>query len=191
MNGLVARYVSSRRYLLMALFALAGAAISAGAAVRWPSMLIPAVICAAVVALLGSCLLVLALRPAIEVHEAHLVIGRRAIPWGEIRRLDRTGWTAPLAVYLTLSDGSRLLLVHPGEPDSAGTLLRNLRRYSRQALLDGVPYAQFWGEGPAAVKQLPPPRYPLLRPEDEEEIERMFQRLKTVGRLDRTDSDRK
>jgi len=79
-------------------------------------------------------------------------------------------------------------VVYAGETDSCGSLLRHLRRCSREALLEGIPYSQFWGET-AAAKQLPPPRYPLLRPEDEEEIERMFQRLKTVGRLDhRADS---
>jgi len=72
------------------------------------------------------------------------------------------------------------------------SLLRHLRRYSREALLDGVPYGQFWGEPPsAAPKQIPPPRYPLLRPEDEEEVERMLQRLKSVGRLDPRGSDEK
>jgi hypothetical protein len=30
----------------------------------------------------------------------------------------------------------------------------------------------------------PPPRYPLLRPEDEDEVEKMFQKLKSVGRID-------
>jgi len=190
MNRPVARYVSSRRYLSMALLALAGAAVSAVAAFRWPGMLIPAAVCAFFVAVLGSCLLVLALRPSIEIHETHLMIGRRAIPWAEIHRVDQTGWNAPLAVYLTLAGEERVLLVHPGDPDCAGALLRHLRRYSREALLDGIPHAQFWGESPAPLKQLPAPRYPLLRPEDEEEIERLFQRLKSVGRLDhRTDSD--
>jgi hypothetical protein len=35
------------------------------------------------------------------------------------------------------------------------------------------------GQHPPAVHR------PLLRPEEEEEIEKMFQRLKSVGRLDR------
>ena len=38
-------------------------------------------------------------------------------------------------------------------------------------------------------KQSPPAYYPLLRPEDEEEVERMFQRLKSVGRLDPRKTD--
>ena len=177
---------------MIALAALAGGAIFGLATARWPAMWIALSACGGVLALAGACLLFLALRPAIEIHESHLAIGRRAVAWSDIRRIDQTPWlakvNAPLAVYLTLNDETCVLVVYAGEPDSSASLLRHLRRYSREALLDGIPYLQFWGETPAA-KQLPPPRYPLLRPEDEEEIERMFQRLKTVGRLDhRADS---
>ena len=91
---------------------------------------------------------------------------------------------------LSKEDQRRVLLLYAGDLDSAASLLRHLRRYSREALLDGIPYRQFWGESDAP-KQLPPPRYPLLRPEDEDEVERMFQRLKSVGRLDPRGSDEK
>ena len=128
-------------------------------AFRWS----PAWIAAALFALSAIAVFLLAARPAIEVHETHLKIGRRAIPWSEIRRVDQAGWNVPLAVRLTLAGGSRVLLVHPGDPNSCISLLRHLQRYSR--------------------KQSAPPRYPLLRPEDEEEVERLFQRLKSVGRL--------
>jgi hypothetical protein len=180
----VARYTPSRRYLLLAVFALSGGALSAWTAVRWT----PAWIAAGLFAVSAAAVLILALRPAIEIRESHLLIGRLAIPWGEIRRIDQTGWNAPLAVYVTLLDQRRILLVHSGDLDSSTSLLRHLRKYSREALLDGIPYRQFWGEAPAP-KQLLPPRYPLLRPEDEEEVERLFQRLKTVGRLDQRGSD--
>jgi len=136
----------------------------------------------------------LAFRPSIEIHETYLAVGRAAIPWNDIRRIDQTGWNAPLAVYLTLADGRRVLVLHPGDLDSSTGLLRHLRRYSREALLDGIPYRQFWGEAlpPAQTpppKQLPPPRYPLLRPEDEDEVERMFQQLKAAGHIDQRSSD--
>jgi hypothetical protein len=115
------------------------------------------------------------------------------ILWREIRRLDQTGWMAPLAVTLTLSNDRRVLLVYAGDLDSSSSLLRHLRRYSRNALLDGIPYRQAWGEVEKTHQRIAPPRLqspptihrPLLRPEEEEEIERMFQRLKSVGRLDR------
>ena len=132
--------------------------------------------------------LALTLRPAIEIHETHLQIGRRVVFWSEIRRLDRTHWVTPLLVRLTLADNREIVVLHPGDADSSNSLLRHLCRYSREALLDGVPYNQFWGEPPAPRKQTPPPR-PLLRPEDEEEVERLFQRLKSVGRLDQRGSD--
>ena len=112
------------------------------------------------------------------------------MPWSDIRRIDQTGWNAPLAVHLTLAGQQRILLVYPGDFDSSTRLLRHLRRYSRLALLDGIPYREFWGEPAAArAEATKPAKYPLMRPEDEEEIERMFLRLKSVGRLDARGAD--
>jgi hypothetical protein len=182
----------------MALFAAGGAALAAWTAMRWtaspsnPSPWSPAWIAAGLFLLTAACLLAAALRPAIEIHETHLVIGRRLILWGDIRRVDQTVWNVPLAVYLTLADQRRELLLYPGDPDTCAGLLRQLRRFSREALIDGIPHRQFWGESATAEpKQLPPARYPLLRPEDEEEVERMFHRLKSVGRIDQRNSDDK
>lgn len=141
---------------------------------------------------LTACVLfLLAARPAVEVHEGYLTIGKRMIPWMDIRRLDRTGWISPLIVRITLFDDSRVLLIYPGDLDSCNSLLRHLRRLSRDALIDGIPYRQYWGEVLAAGgerKQLPAPRYRVLRPEDEAEVERLYQRLKTVGNLDQKNS---
>jgi hypothetical protein len=148
---------------------------------------------AAVVLSLASAFLVLylGLRPAIEIHEKHLKIGRKTIPWNQVRRLDRSS-AAPLIVRLTLADKRRHLLVYAGDPDAATSLLRHLRRFAREALIDGVPYRQFWGEAPATATPVEPrkpsARAPLLLSEDEAEIERMFQRLKTVGHLDQKTS---
>jgi hypothetical protein len=91
--------------------------------------------------------------------------------------------------------------------DSSSGLLRHLRRFSREALLDGVPYREFWGELAAAARSGEPAknspaetsdkdasaplRYPVLRSEDEEEVERLFQRLKSVGHLESKSSDEK
>jgi len=130
--------------------------------------------------------LYLAARPAVEIYESHVKIGHHAIPWRHIRRLDRSA-SLPLVVRLTLADKTRILVIYPGDPNSSSGLLRSLRRHSREALIDGVPYRQFWGEatvGTVTKKQMPPPRYPLLLPDDEAEVERMFQRLKSVGHLD-------
>jgi hypothetical protein len=182
------RYVPARHYLSFGIVALALAAFSGWLGIGWTPAFIPAILF-----LFSSfLLLVMAFRPAIELHEGYLAIGRRVVPWIDIRRLDRTGWISPLIVRVTLFDDSRLVLVYPGDLDSCGSLLRQLRRQSRDALIDGVPYRQYWGEvlspGPER-KQAPAPRYRVLRPEDEAEIERLYQRLKTVGNLDQKNTD--
>ena len=53
-------------------------------------------------------------------------------------------------------------------------------------MIDGIPYRQYWGEllGGGEAKQLNAPRYRVLRPEDEEEVERLYFLLKTVGHID-------
>lgn len=185
MSSPQARFAPSRKFLLLACVALAGTALSAAMAWQWPLAWI------AVGLFLATAvgLLVLSGQPVIEIHDTHLQVGRRAILWTDIRRVDQTNWKAPLAVYLTLApqttgNDKRLLLMYPGNVEACDALVRYLRRHSREALLDGVSYRQFWGEPAPAARQLPPPRYPLLRPEDEEEVERMFQRLKTVGHID-------
>lgn len=157
-------------------------AFSAWCGWTWP----PAYLAAALFFLTAAVLIYLSRRPAVEIHQTDLRIGRRSIPWMDIRRLDRT-WLSPLVVNITLFDNSRLYLIYPGDLDSANSLLRHLRRYSREALIDGRPYREFWGEGSAAAAEgrpLASPRYRLLLPEDEAEVERLYQRLKTVRHLD-------
>jgi hypothetical protein len=193
----VARYRPSRRYILFALLAICGTVFSAWTALRWPSTWIAAGLFGAT----SAVLMALLWQPAIEIYETHLQLGPRIVPWREIRRLDQTGWVAPLAVSLTLSNDRRVFLLYAGDLDSSTSLLRHLRRYSRNALLDGIPYRQAWGEpgdekrseprktlASSAQRQQPPAVHrPLLRPEEEEEIEKMFQRLRSVGRLDQRD----
>jgi hypothetical protein len=136
-------------------------------------------------------LFVLALRPPIEFHPHNLRYGDRTIAWSDVRRVDSTGWLSPLVVYLTLHDQSRVTVIYPGDLESASSLLRHLRRAAHHALIDGVPYREFWADpdpsdlSPATnQKQLAPPKYKLLLDEDEAEVERLYQRLKTVGHLD-------
>ena len=180
----LARFSPSRHYLTAGLSALGFAAFSAWWAQDWLLALLPAVL----FVLSATALLYLAFRPTIEIRESELVLGTRKIPWDEIQRLDRTGWISPLLVHISLTGDRRVLLVFPGDLDSANSLLRHLRRGAREALIDGIPYRQFWGEAlpPAPErKQLASPRYQMLREEDEAEVERMFQKLKTVGHLDK------
>ena len=181
------RYLPARHYLSFGIVALALAAFSGWLGLDWTPAFIPAVL----FLLSAGLLFAMAFRPAIEIHEGYLSIGKRVIPWMDIRRLDRTGWVSPLIVQITLFDDSKIALIYPGDLDSCNSLLRHLRRLSRDALIDGIPYRQYWGEmlTPAAEKkQFPSPRYRLLRPEDEAEIERLYQRLKTVGNLDQKNS---
>jgi len=189
----IAIYRTSRHHVWAGLAAFGFSIFSAWVAWRWPYGWI------ATGLLLASAAVVLyfAWRPPIEVYETHLKLRSRLIPWAQIQRLDRTS-TLPLIVQLTLVDNSRVLVVYPSDPDSSNSLLRHLRRFSREALIEGVPYRQFWGEAPAAKKPKDkkhsppaPPRAPLLLPDDEADIERMFQRLKTVGHIDQKTSDEK
>src|SRR5687768_10179461 len=92
-------YSPSRHYLSAGLVAVGLAAFSGWVAFQWPPAWIAAVLFVASAAIL----LALALQPAIEIYEHHLAVGRRIIPWTEIRRLDRTSWISPLIVHLTMA----------------------------------------------------------------------------------------
>ncbi len=180
----VARYRAARYLRWAGFVALGIAGFSAWVGLRWPFAWIAAGLGFAS----SMVVFVLAFLPSIEIYESHLKLGKRAIPWAQIRRVDRRS-TLPLIVRLTLSDKRGLFVLHAGEPDSGQALLRHLRRYSREALIDGIPYRQFWGDSTGGRKQIaPPPRAPLLLPDDEAEVERLFQRLKSVGRIDQKSS---
>jgi hypothetical protein len=62
---------------------------------------------------------------------------------------------------------------------------------STGAMIDGVPHRQYWGEllGAADSGEMAAPRYRVLRPEDEEEVERLYFLLKTVGHIDPRNSN--
>jgi hypothetical protein len=189
------RYVPARHYLWFGIAAVLLAGFFgwrgwASVPRSLPSLAL-AYVPVALLMLSAALLFIMAARPAVEVHEGYLTIGKRIVPWMDIRRLDRTGWISPLIVRLTLFDDSRFLLIYPGDLDSCNSLLRHLRRLSRDALIDGIPYRQYWGEvltSGVERKQPPAPRYRVLRPEDEAEVERLYQRLKTVGNLDQKNS---
>lgn len=189
----MSRFYPSRLYLFAGFLAVALAAFSAWCGMRWTPAFFPA----AVFAGFAAACFYLASRPVIEIQDDYLKIRAHMIPWSRIVRVDRTGWVSPLVVRLTLDTSREIILIYPGDLDSANNLLRHLRRSCREALIDGVPYRQYWGEVALPKAEatylpeaniepvlIPPPRYPLLRPEDEAEVERLFQRLKTVGHLD-------
>jgi hypothetical protein len=91
-------------------------------------------------------------------------------------------------VRLTTSRGKKLTLIFTGDPNSGASLLRQICRSSTMATIDGRSYREFWGEVPVVPPPPAPPAaappFRLLREEDEAEVERLYQRLKAVGRLD-------
>ena len=97
------RYTPSRQYLTAGLVAAALAVVSAVFATEWIIALVGAVL----FLLSAIAVMLLAFRPTIEIQEQFLVVGRRAIPWADIRRVDRTGWISPLAVFVTLTKNER------------------------------------------------------------------------------------
>jgi Protein of unknown function (DUF3093) len=196
-----AKFERSGNHLPALIIALAAGLFSIWCGTRWWPAFIPAgCFFAASAALIWAIF-----RPAVEVHDLHLRIGRETIAWNQIRRVDRTRWISPLVLYLTLLNERRVRIVYPGDTGSAQCLLLELRRRSKEALIDGVPYRRFWGDTlPSSAEPQPAtqstlttitqaavskttvasPKFRMIRLEDEEEIERMFQRLKTVGHLD-------
>ncbi len=176
------QYRPARHYLPASAVAL-GLAIFAGwCGWNWLPAFIPAIL------LLFSCVFLafLATRPAIIVRENSWTVGDRSFLWSEVESLDTTGWTSPMVLRVGLRGGRRFHLIYPGDPESAGRLLRQMRRLARGARIEGIPYRQYWGEGEPPSDDGAPamPRYRVLRPEDEAEVERLYQRLKSAGRLD-------
>lgn len=187
------KYTPSRNYLTAGIVACALAFVSAGFTLRWTPSVVPTIL----FLLTSACLLFLAARPAVEIHAQHLKIGSRVIAWADIRSINRTGWVSPLVVFVTLKRNRRMLLIYPGDLETSKSLLRQLRRGAFEATIDGIPYGEFWGDVPEPAqkpaasgrKPLASPHYPMLRPEDEADVERLYQRLKSVGRLDPKGSD--
>lgn len=135
--------------------------------------------------LTAALLLSLAARPLISVHDNHVEIGKHIIPWTDIRKVDRTGWISPLVVRLTMFDDATILVIYPGEVDCCKHLLRTLRQMASCARIDGIPYRQYWGEmlGAQEARRMQSPKYRVLLQEDEEEVERLYFLLKTVGHI--------
>lgn len=191
----MSRYLPSRTYLYASLVAVALGVLSAAIALRFWAASGPAIL----FFITAAALFYFYRRPVIEVHPSHLAIGNERFPWNQIRQVNHTGWFAPLVLYLTTQDGRRLMLQYPGDLESATFLLREIRQMSQMALIDGVPHREFWRMENAAPEEQPAPasatratrhRYPILAPGEEEEIERLYQRLKTVGHLDHPKEDK-
>lgn len=175
------RFSPARIYLNTAAVTLGLAVFSAWLATKlWFALLAAPLFLAG-----GAAVLFLATRPAIEVSEAGLSIGGNRIPWGDIRRVDQTGWISPMVIELTLVTQKKIRLIYPGERVNSNRLLRMIQQNSSMALINGVPWRQIFGPPPETEKpQRPGPRYKLLTEDDEAEVERLYQQLRTAGRFD-------
>lgn len=175
--GSLVRYLPSSVYTRLSV-AVAGIAIACLFASRfWLPALGPALV-AAVLALV---LIYFVLRPPIEVHDAHIQIGRHLIAWDSVSHVARPCSIAPLILLLTLNSKRRFWLVYIGSRESGRTLLHQIRRHSRFALIEGLPYGQFWEEDLEAFRQrciVTDQFWNVLSPDDEDEVERIFQALR-------------
>jgi hypothetical protein len=192
-------YQPSRLYSWTGWAALAGSLLCVLCGLRAPLAFVPSLLCAATAAVLFW----LAARPWIRVGETQFNIGDRAIAWREVReintsrfntaRFNSSRFVSPLILNLKLTNSRHKVLVFPGDPDRIIRLTHQLRRNSYLSTFDGVAYRDYWtwanlagprGETPAHEQ---PVR--MLNPEDEDEIERMYQKLKAVGHLDSRGTD--
>src|ERR1035438_119564 len=82
------RYLPARHYLWSGVTAVVLAAASAGLAfhIKFTLAYVPAGLCA----LIAMLFLATASRPPVEIHESYLSIGKRIIPWMDIRSEEHT-----------------------------------------------------------------------------------------------------
>jgi hypothetical protein len=181
-RGQLTLYPAARNLLWVGLGGLALAAGSVFFSLAWPVAWI------ATGFLAGSALVAILLGsvPPVEINESQLVQLNRRISWSSIYEVRRVLWT-PLIVRLKLASRHEVLVVYPGNESSRAALLHDIRRMSRSAVIEGLPYREFWGAAPVApgaAVETRGARYPLLLPEDEAEVERLFQQLKIAGRIE-------
>lgn len=182
-------YVPSRLYARGGWFGLAGALLCVACGVRAPFAFIPAALCGLTAVLLFW----LSARPHISVGETQFSMGERSIAWREVREVNSTRLVSPLVLRLKLTNSRKSLLVFPGQPDRISKLRYQLRRGSTLATFDGVSYKDYWTWSsmgmlqPDAAAADQPVR--MISHEDEEEIERLYRQLKSVGRLDSHSDD--
>jgi len=189
MEPTVETYVPSRIYARAGWFGLAGSVICILCGLRAPFAYIPGCLCGITAALLFW----LAARPRVVVSENQFTVGDRAISWREVREANSSRFVSPLILRIKLTNSRRKLLIYPGEPERIGKLLYQLRKSSTLATFDGVSYKDYWTW--SSMGMLKGAHAPVDQPvrmisqDDEEEIERLYRQLKSVGHLDsRSDS---
>ena len=198
MEPCVETFLPSRSYARAGWFTAAGAIALASFGLRSPIFIILGV----VFGFISLLLLWLSSRPPIQVGETQFNIGERAIAWREVKEVNRVRILSPLILRIKLTNSRKRTLVYPGEISRVEQLVHLLRKNSHLATFDGVAYRDYWtwssmaglrspkqlGAAPTVQKQLQ--RSSLEQPvrmisrDEEDEIERMYQKLKAVGSLD-------
>ena len=185
----VETYLPSRLYARIGWAALAGSVVCVLCGFRAPLAFIPGFLCAAT----AAGLFWLSARPAIRLGETQFNIGERAIAWREVREINSSRFISPLILNVKLTNSRSKLLIFPGEPERIEKLMWQLRKNSFLATFDGVSHRDYWAWAAVASArgENPVPEQPvrMLSAEEEDEIERMYQKLKTVGRLDSRNTD--
>jgi hypothetical protein len=178
-QGQPTRYPAARALLFAGLGGLALAAVSASISLSFPA----AWVATGALALSGLIAVGMGLIPGVEIGDTHLVQRRTRISWTDIYQVRRLAAT-PLILRLTLASREETLVIYCGPRSARESLLHDIRLMSRSAVIDGVSYREFWGLGADEPGKSKPRRYPLLLADDEAEVERMFQQLKSVGHLE-------
>jgi hypothetical protein len=181
-------YQPSRLYSRAGWAALAGSLVSVLCGLRAPLAFIPA----GLLLLSSGALWWLASRPSIRISLSQFSVGQRAIAWREVREIN-SRFTSPLVLRLKLTNSRRKTLVFPGEPERIARLMYQLRRNSYLASFDGVSYRDYWlwtslTESDNEENGLGTP-VRMLSTEDEQDVERIFQKLKAVDRSDSSKDD--
>jgi hypothetical protein len=150
----------------------------------------------AILAVSAVVFLWLSSRPFIRVGETQFNIGERSIAWREVKEMNRIRLPSLLILRLKLTNSRKKLLIYPGDISRVEQLVHLLRKNSHLATFDGVAYRDYWTwssmtgihaqnqPGQTAPKPLLEQPVRMLTSEEEDEIERMFQKLKAVGSLD-------
>ena len=182
-------YAPSRLYARVGWAALAGAAVCVLCGFRAYLAFIPGLLCA----LTAAGLFWLSALPRIRIGLTQFHIGERTIAWQEVREINSSRFVSPLILKLKLTNSRRKTLIFPGEPEQIARLMHHLRKYSTRATFDGVAYRDYWTwndikeQSGANGGKGEPVR--MLSQDDEDEIERMYHKLKSVGRLDSRKTD--
>lgn len=177
-------FVPSRVYARVGWAMLAGSLLCVLGTFRESLALIPALAFAGG----ATALFWLAARPPIRIGETQFNVGERAIAWREIREINRSRFVSPLVLRLRLTNSRQKVLIYPGEPEQVQRLLIQLRRNSQLATFDGVTYRDYWTwctlNSPQGYDPLVEQPVRMFSAADEAEVERLYQKLKAVGRLD-------